>query len=478
MVKIEAREPQVRLNHRPLLDERWTSVEGTTLSYQKDNHDLVLTGSKHGHKSFGIVREHALDRNGQLWLQSDRYLARLTPEGLDILAESRAFDGFRGLVMRPEGVWCGQGKSLRQWNLDGKEVKNFPLDYRASQVKEVDGKLVVQGDMNRRRLSVFSEQGALAEGQDVVLDSVRKHPQGGLAWLERGNLARWQGGEVQRHAVSPRADGWMARQGGEHLVKASENGGSQLLRYGSDGSLKSRFDFGKDTYLRDLLVDESSPQAVVRLQSYKDGGPTRQIVEKLDLQSKGDLSWFGRWNRQRIESQVGQPDRHPMMDAQGTVLLSDGHQVFQPGSQKPLAWDQVQSFQVYVPRQSLDFTMTSAADAQLPQFVQPQTRLPGMERTEFADGKVTAHSFLHQPKVGQTQMRSPGLYRQFVFAHSIPGPLGSVLAAVTDEGKLVMSLPSLGLREFELGASPVALQAQPNGFTLQLHNGQSATVAL
>ncbi|MBN9414886.1 MAG: hypothetical protein J0I12_05570 [Candidatus Eremiobacteraeota bacterium] len=478
-MKIEAREPQVRVQNRPLLDQRWTPVEGTKLAYQKDSHDLILTGSSHGKKSFGIVREHAVDRKGQLWLQSDRYLAKLTPQGLDILAESRAFDGFRGLVVRPDGVWCGQGKSLRQWSPEGKEVQNFPLDYRAGHLKEIDGKLVVQGDMLGRRLTVFNADGPVAEGRDVVLDSVRKHPQGGLAWLERGNLARWQGGEVQRHSVSPRADGWMARQGGEHLVKASENGGSQLLRYGADGSLKSRFDFGKDTYLRDLLVDENSPKAVVRLQSYRGNGPTRQIVESLNLESKGDLAWFGSWNRQRIDSQVGQPNLHPMVDAQGTVLLTDGNQAFLPGSQKPLSSEQTQNFAVHLPRQALDFTMTPAAAPQLQEFVQPQqTRLPGMERQEFENGKVSARSFFHQPKVGELQMRSPGLHQQFVLAHAMPGPLGSVLAAVTDEGKLVMSLPKVGLREFDLGSTPLSLQAQPNGFTVQLQGGRTAEIGL
>lgn len=477
-MKIEAREPQVRLQNRPLLDQRWTPVEGTPIAYQKDSHDLILTGSNHGKKSFGIVREHALDRNGQLWLQSDRYLAKLTPKGLDILAESRAFDGFRGLVVRPDGVWCGQGKSLRQWSAEGKELKNFPLDYRSSQVKELDGKLVVQGDMLSRRLTVFDDQGAVAEGKDVILDSVRKHPQGGLAWLERGNLVRLQGGEVQRHMISPQADGWMARQGGEHLVKASENGGSQLLRYGSDGSLKSRFDFGKATYLRDLLVDESSPKAVVRLQSYRGGGPTRQIIESLDLESKGDLAWFGSWNRQRIDSQVGQSDRHPMVDAQGTVLLTDGNQAFRPGSKTPLSAEQTQGFEVHMPRQSLDFTMTPAAAPKLEEFFQPQSKLPGLERQEFTDGKISAKSFFHQPKVGEVQMRSPGLYQQFVLSHCMPGPLGNVLAAVTDEGKLVMSLPKVGLREFELGATPVSLQPQPDGFTVHLAGGQSARVGL
>lgn len=481
-MKIESREPQVRLRpssgeSRSLLDRRWTSVDGTEVSYQEDNHDLVMLGSPHGKENFGIVRQHGLDREGRLWLQSDRFLARLTPKGLEVLAESRALDGFRGMVVRQDGVWCGQGKSLRQWSLDGKEVQQFPLDYRVGQLKEVGDTLITQGDMLSRRLTVFGPEGPLAEGKDVVLDSVRKHPQGGLAWLERGALARWQEGEVRRHPVSPRADGWMARHGGEHLVKASENGGSQLLRYGSDGQLKSRFAFGKDTYLRDLLVDESSPTAVVRLQSYEKSGAVRQIVERLDLESKGDLGWFSSWNRRRIDSQVGQPDLHPFVNQQGEVLLSDGQQAFQPGSASPLAWEQVQNFQVGMPRQSLDFTMTPAA-TKLQDFVQPHKGLPGLERLQFEDAKVSARTFFHLPKVGEMQMRSPGLDHQFVLAQSVPGPLGSALAAVTDGGKLVMSVPAVGLREFDLGAAPLAWESQPGGFTIQLQGGQSAEVRL
>lgn len=481
-MKIESREPQVRLRpscteSRRLLDGRWASVDGTDLSYQKDNHNLVMLGTPHGKESFGIVRQHALDRQGRLWLQSDRYLARLTPEGVEVVAESRALDPFRGLVVRPEGIWCGQGKSLRQWNLEGKEVKHFPLDYRVGQLKEIGEQLVTQGDMLSRRLTVFQADGPVAEGRDVVLDSVRKHPQGGLAWLERGALARWEDHEVRRHPVSPRADGWMARQGGEHLVKASENGGSQLLRYGSDGQLKSRFAFGKDTYLRDLLADESSPQAVVRLQAYQKSGAIHQIVESLNLESKGDLGWFSSWNRRRIDSQTGRPDLHPLVSQQGEVLLSDGKQAFRPGSAEPLPWEQVENFQVGMPRQSLDFTMTQAA-TELRDFVQPEKSLPGLERLQFEDGKVSARTFFHQPKVGEIQARSPGLDQQFVLAQSVPGPLGSVLAAVTDGGKLVMSVPALGLREFELGAAPLAWEIQPGGFHIQLHGGQSAEVRL
>lgn len=484
MVKIDAREPQVRLRSaagesRPLLDRRWTSVDGTDLSYQNDSHDLVMLGTPHQKKSFGIVRQHGLDGQGILWLQSDRYLARLSPEGLDILAESRGLDGFRGLVIRPDGVWCGQGKSLRQWSLDGQEVKQFPLDYRVGQLKEVGDKLVVQGDMFSRRLTVFDGQGAVGEGKDVVLDSVRKHPQGGLAWLERGSLARWQAGEVVRHEVSPRADGWIARQGGEHLVKASENGGSQLLRYGADGALKSRFDFGKETYLRDLLVDESSAKAVVRLESYRGPGPTRQIVESLNLESKGDLSWFSRWNRQRIDCRAGQPALHPLVNAQGDVLLSDGKQAFRPGSGQALGWEEVENFQVSMPRQRLDFTMTEAAGTELKEYLlSPGQALPGMERQQFEDGKVTAKTFIHQPKIGELQARSSGLGQLFVLAQSLAGPLGPVLAAVTDGGKLVMSLPAVGLREFDLGAAPLALSSQPGGFDVQLQDGQTAVVLI
>ena len=472
-MKIAAREPQVRLREgRPLLDQRWTSVDGTSLSYQKDNHDLIILGTPHHKQNFGIVRQHGLDGQGRLWLQSDRYLAQLTPEGLNLLAESRGLDGFRGLVVRPDGVWCGQGKSLRHWSLEGQELKQFPLDYRAGQLKEIDDKLVVQGDMFSRRLTVFDGQGAVAEGQDVVLDSVRKHPQGGLAWLERGSLARWQSGDVVRHPVSPRADGWMARQGGEHLVKASENGGSQLLRYGSDGALKSRFDFGKETYLRELVTDESSPKAVVRLESYRGSGPIRQIVESLDLESKGDLSWFSRWNRQRIDCQTGQPARHPLVNAQGGVLLSDGKQAFRPGSSQALGLEEVQAFQDSMPRQRLDFTMT--ASGSLPRA--ECDGLPALERQQFVDGKVTAKTFFHQPQMGEYQARSAGLGQQFVLAQSLAGPLGPVLAAVTDGGKLVLSLPALGLREFDLGAEPLALTSQPGGFAVQLRGGQTADV--
>ncbi len=481
-MKIEPREPQVRLRTsrgegQSVLDERWTSVDGTNLSYQKDNHDLVMLGTPHGKENFGIVRQHGLDREGRLWLQSDRYLARLQPEGVEVLAESRGLDGFHGMVVRSDGVWCGQGKSLRQWSLDGKEVKQFALDYRVGQLKEIGQTLVTQGDMFSRRLTVFGANGPVAEGQEVVLDSVRKHPQGGLAWLERGALARWRDGELQRHPVSPRADGWMARQGGEHLVKASENSGSQLLRYGSDGELKSRFAFGKDTYLRDLLVDESSPTAVVRLESYQKSGGVRQIVESLNLESKGDLGWFSSWNRRSIDSQVGRPPLHPLVDQQGKVLLSDGQQAFPPGSSQPVAWEQLQSFQVGMPRQSLDFTMTPSATS-LSDFVQPQKRLPGLERQQFDDAKVSARTFFHRPKVGEMQARSPGLDQQFVLAQCVPGPLGSVLAAVTDGGKLVVSVPALGLREFNLGAAPLAWESQPGGFNIKLQDGQSAEVRL
>lgn len=477
-MRIEPCEPRVVLDRRPLTDQRWTCVDGSDLAFQKDSHDLILRGSAQGKKSFGIVREHALDGDGQLWLQSDRYLARLTPKGLEILAESRGLEGFRGMVLRTDGVWCGQGTSLRQWDLQGREVKSFPLDYRVSRLKSLGDKLVVQGDMFQRRLTVFDGSGPQAEGRDVVLDSVRKHPQGGLAWLERGSLARWQSGEVQRYNVSPQADGWMARQDGGYLIKASEKGGSQLLSYASDGKLKSRFDFGKNTYLRDLLVDEASPWAVVRLQSYQGGGPTRQIVEKLDLQSKGDLSWFGSWNRQRLTCLTGEADRHPVTDVQGTLLLTDGNQMFQPGNGAPISDEQLHNFQVGLPRQSLDFTMTPAAGARLSEFCKPQKLLPGLERCLFEGGRVSASTFLHQPRGAELQVRSPGLGQRFVLAHSIPGPLGPALAAVTDHGKLVMSLPELGLREFDLEGAPQALLPSPTGFCVELADGRRAEVNL
>ena len=475
-MKIAPKEPRVVLDRRPLLDQRWTPVPGSDLAYQKDSHDLILRGRTIEQKNFGMVRQHALDQKGQLWLQSDRYFARLTGEGLEILAQSHGLESFRGLLIRADGVWCGQGSSLQQWSPEGKQLRKFPLDYRVAKLKEVGDQIVVQGDMLQRRLSVFDGQQAVAEGHEVVLDSVRKHPQGGLAWLERGKLARWNQGNLVRHSVSPRSDGWMARQDGGYLLKASaEKGGSQLLHYSGQGKLKSRFDFGKDTYLRDLLVDESSPWAVVRLEAYQPGGSTRQIVEKLDLTSKGDLAWFGSWNRQRLATTTGAA-RHPLVDAQGSVFLTDGNQIFQP-DQTPLAAEQINKIQIGMPRQKLDFTMAPAAE-ELGQFYRPENRLPGMERTQFEDGRVTANTFMHQPKQGPLQVRCPGLYQKFVLAHSLPGPLGASLAAVTDQGKLVMSLPALGLREYELGSAPQSLEAHANGFRLQLADGRKAEIDL
>ncbi|MBS2034537.1 hypothetical protein JST97_06105 [bacterium] len=476
-MKIAPKEPRVILDRRPVLDQGWTPVSGSDLAYQKDSHDLIFRGRMIEQKNFGVVRQHALDEKGQLWLQSDRYFARLTAEGLEILAQSRGMESFRGLLIRPDGVWCGQGSSLQHWSREGKQLQNFPLGYRVAQLKEIGDQIVVQGDMLQRRLSVFDGKSAVAEGHEVVLDSVRKHPHGGLAWLERGQLARWNQGQLVRHPVSPRADGWMARQDGGTLIKASEKGGSQLLHYSGQGKLKSRFDFGKDTYLRDLLVDESSPWAVVRLEVYQPGATTRQIVEKLDLTSKGDLAWFGSWNRQRLATSSG-ATLHPLVDTQGQVLLTDGRQIFQSDPQKPLDPEQIQAIQIGMPRQSLDFSMTPAAGTELAQFYRPESRLPGMQRTLFEDGRVSASTFMHQPKQGPLQVRCPGLYQKFVLAHSFPGPLGATLAAVTDQGKLVMSLPALGLREYELGSSPQSIEAHADGFRLQLADGRQAEVEL
>jgi hypothetical protein len=395
-----------------LLDDRYAAA-----GYLKDSHDLELVGGV-SYAGFGIVRQHAADGDGRLWLVSDHHLAVVTDEGVQIVEKGRFPEELRGLVVSGDSVWCGKGKSLRSFSLDGTPRVNVPLDFRVSKVHELGaGRVGAESDYLAAKLAVVQDGQVLAQGENVVSGTLQKGAGESFGWLEKTHLVRGDGQNLTRTPVAERPAAYWPTSDGGFLLKHAAPRGDKLSRYDANGDVQGQFSFGRGGYVREVVVQ--GDEAFVA--SDRNG---KQRVEKLSLDS-GWLASMTGWNRTVTLTQPRQNSR-PLLAADGTVSAPSA------GSLAAVteSWD---------------------------------------------NGKVTPGYFRFQPAQGKGQLRCAPLGEKFVTAGMLAGAAGAVLAAATDGGTLLVGSDA-GLRGYRLGAPVVASEIAPHGMLLRLGNGETVEV--